>query len=165
MINPRFLNALSAIVLLILITGCQPTTPGQTPGAAVAPLPTDRTPTANEAVGDDPCAARLHDIVGALLSYFIDNHHLPDRLDELKPDLGMELNFTCPASNQPYAYSAGGLFAPGKSKRIIVWDAVPAHHGYRWCILMPHMSPNAPIVPEVVPIPEKEFQTYVPAVQ
>jgi hypothetical protein len=170
MINPRLLNVSSATLLLMLITGCQPTTPGQTPapGVGVAPLPTNHQPTAEEAVGDDPCATRLHDIMGALLTYYIQNHYsLPVRLDQLKPyaDLGTELNFTCPASGQPYSYSPGGLFAPGKTKRIIVWDSTPAHHGYRWCILMPHMSPNSPIVPEVVPIPEKEFQTYVPAVQ
>jgi hypothetical protein len=167
MIHVRLLNVSSAILLLMLITGCQPPTPGQTPApVAVAPLPQGRSATPDEAVGDDPCATRLHDIMGALLSYYIDNNtRLPDRLDQLKGDFGIELKFTCPASGQPYAYSPAGLYAPGKTKRIIVWDSVPAHHGIRWCILMPHMAPNTPIVPEVVPIPEKEFQTYAPAPQ
>jgi hypothetical protein len=170
MINSRLLNTSSAVLLLMLITGCQPTTPGQTTvsGAAVAPLPTGRPPTANEAVGDDPCAARLHDITGALLGFYIaNNNRLPDKLEQIKPyaDFGTELNFTCPASGLPYTYSPAGLMAAGQNKRIIVWDPTPAHNGIRWCILMPHMAPNTAIVPEVVPIPEKAFTAYVPAIQ
>jgi hypothetical protein len=47
---------------------------------------------------------------------------------------------------------------------------VYVHHDYNyqgicWCIFKLHISPNSPIVSEVVRVPEKEYQRYVLAVQ
>jgi hypothetical protein len=132
------------------------------------PLPGDRPATADEAVASDASAARLHDIEGAILFYYIHNQYrLPDALEQIRPyaDFGTDLNFTSPWSGLPYSYSPAGLLASGEDKRIIVWDPKPDKHGIRWCILMPHMQPGVAIVPEVVPLDEKAFDAFVPAIQ
>jgi hypothetical protein len=157
---------LAVLIFCMLSVGCQSTTPTRSGAASAAPLPTDRPPTADEVVASDASAARLHDIVGAILNYYIHNQNaLPNFLEDVKPyaDLGTELNFTSPSSGLPYAYSASGLFIAGQEKRIIVWDPKPNKQGIRWCILMPHMAPGAPIVPEVVAIEEKVFEGFAPA--
>jgi hypothetical protein len=152
---------------LTLLIGCQQPTTSQKPDTPPPPLPTDHRPTADEVVGSDECSNRMHNIEGALLMYYVTNHHLPIVLDEIKPfaDAGTELKLTCPISNQPYVYSQAGLFAAGYDKRIIVWDPAPSHHGNRWCIVMPQAQANGALVPEVVQMPEKAFQAFVPAIQ
>jgi hypothetical protein len=162
--------SLGFLSLAVLTTGCQPTTPIHTGAVAIstAPLPTDRPATADEAVASDESASRLHDIAGAILTYYVENHQrLPNFLEEIKPfaDPGTQLNLTSPSSGQPYIYSPAGLFADGQSKRIIVWEPKPNKQGMRWCLLMPHMAPGTAIIPEVVPIPEKVFEAFIPAIQ
>jgi hypothetical protein len=161
---------LAMMTMPLLVIGCQPPTPspGRPVDISAAPLPTNRPPTQDEAVASDLSASRLHDIVGAILVYYIRNHNrLPDTLEDVRPfaDLGTELNFISPSSGLPYEYSAGGLLAAGQEKRIIVWDPSPNKQGLRWCILMPPMAPGKPIIPEVVPIQEKAFEAFVPAIQ
>jgi hypothetical protein len=161
-------NVIAAALGLVLLVGCQPgATTGQKPGTPPPPLPTDHQPSADEVVGSDECSNRMHNIEGALLMYYATNHRLPISLEEIKPfaDAGTELKFTCPISNQPYVYSQAGLFASGYDKRIIVWDPAPSHHGNRWCIVMPQAQATGALVPEVVQMPEKAFQAFVPAIQ
>jgi len=156
--------------MLLAMAGCQPTTPSPAPvhtgGGAVVPLPTDHAPSAEEAVADDPSAARLQDILGAMLGYYVAHRNrLPDTLADIKPyaDVGTTLNFTSPYSGQPYVYSPAGLL--GGDKKLIVWDPVPNKQGMRWCIIIPHMDPTKPIQTEVVPIPEATFEAFVPPFQ
>jgi hypothetical protein len=154
----------------LLSLGCQPAAPARpdTVGGSAAALPTDHKPTADEVVASDVSASRLHDIVGAILTYYISNgYRLPNFLEDVKPfaDVGTELNFTSPSSGLPYVYSPDGLFTAGSDKRIIVWEPKPSKQGIRWCILMPHIEPGKAIIPEVVPITEKAFAAFVPAVQ
>jgi hypothetical protein len=157
------------IAVAMLLAGCQPTasTPPQKAPIAVTPLPTNRPPTADEAVASDPCSTRLHDIEGALLMYYLVNKQLPATLDQIKPfaDAGTELVLTCPVSNKPYVYSAEGLLAAGYDKRIIVWDPAPVHKGSRWCIVMQRPHPGEALVAEVIQVPEKAFAAFVPAIQ
>ena len=115
---------------------------------------------------DDPSAARLQDILGAMLGYYVAHRNrLPDTLADIKPyaDVGTTLNFTSPYSGQPYVYSPAGLL--GGDKKLIVWDPVPNKQGMRWCIIIPHMDPTKPIQTEVVPIPEATFEAFVPPFQ
>ena len=160
----------TSLAIAILIAGCQARAPepGTSVGISGAPLPTNRPPTQDETVASDVSAARLHDIVGAILTYYISNQNrLPDTLEDVKPfaDAGTELNFISPSSGMPYAYSPAGLLAAGADKRIIVWDPSPNKQGIRWCILMPPISQGKAIIPEVVPIQEKAFEAFLPAIQ
>jgi hypothetical protein len=160
---------IATMLLLSVLTGCQATEPGnaQKPAIATGPLPAGRPPTLDESLASDPCATRLENIEGAMLMYYALNKQLPNTLEDLKPfaDAGTELKLTCPESKLPYVYSAAGLVAAGTDRRIIVWDPTPAHHGMRWCIVMPHAAPGAPLVPQVVPIQEKAFQAFVTPIQ
>src|SRR5205823_6637241 len=112
---------------------------------------------------------RLQDIEGALIAYWAVHHDMPAKLVDLAPfaDTGTELKFTCPVSNQPYVYVPVGLQSAGRTKRIVVHDATPAHDGNRLCILMaplPHTKNWQSPIPyfEVLPVPENLFRTYLP---
>lgn len=164
------LRAAGALLLVAALCGCQPQPRGSQgggaaaarkppgPGSALPPL----TPDAIKAT--DLCAERLQDVEGALLDYYALNHHLPERLDELKSlaGFGTELNFTCPVSKKPYVYTPAGLEAAGRAKRIIVHDAEPVHDGKRWCIMMPPVKPGQQPFMEVLLIEEKDFRAYMP---
>jgi hypothetical protein len=165
----RWTFALS-LAIPIWMTGCQPATPPTVShvGISGAPLPADRPATPDEAVSSDLSANRLHDIVGAILDYYVVNHNrLPDSLEDVRPfaDVGTQLNFTSPSSGLPYQYSPAGLYASGQQKRIIVWEPKPDKQGIRWCILMPPLAAGKAVVPEVVPIQEKTFEAFIPAIQ
>ena len=104
-----------------LAGGCAPRGPspqarqGAAPHATVRPPPPQKRPTTPAAAArtpgaaDDACAARLHDLSGLLLLYFVTNHRLPEKLEDLAPlaDPDMEFGTTCPASppqgDQPLA--------------------------------------------------------------
>jgi hypothetical protein len=173
MLDVRRNSAILITALLLLpsiLTGCQPSPPATSaPKATIsaAPLPAGRQPTVDETLAADPCSTRLEDIEGAMLMYYALNKQLPLSLEALKPfaNTGTELKLTCPESNLPYVYSRDGLVAAGTDRRIIVWDPTPAHHGMRWCIVMPYQKPGDPLVPEVVPIQEKAFQAFVTPIQ
>lgn len=122
-------------------------------GAAGQPVSPD------ELTSKDRCPARLHDLEGALLQYYVDHRTLPENLTELRvyaPNVPM----VCPDSNLPYGYSAGGLRKPGAAKRIIVYDAVRNADGTRWCILATDPRPGKPTETEVVQLPEPLFLAY-----
>lgn len=165
---------LAAGALLALSTACQTVSPppsarhdnrapsGSSPvavnGSGGEPL------TADQAVADDPCAMRLHDIAGAIAEYYALYKTLPQRLADVATmaDLDGPLNFTCPLSGQPYVYVPQGLRAPGRTKLIIVHDAAPSHDGKRWCIVMTPLRPGAAVSLDVVPLPEPIFRAYQP---
>jgi hypothetical protein len=159
------------VMALMTVIGCRSTSTGQNHPTArtiqlsASDLAAGQTLTPDEAVNSDPCAIRLHDIAGDLLLYYAVNKRLPERLEDLR-SLGAdetEPDFTCPLTHQPYVYVPNGLIGPGESKRIIVYDAIPAHNGKRFCILMPiHDKPGAAQSVEVLAVPEARFSTYLP---
>jgi hypothetical protein len=111
----------------------------------------------------DPCAKHLEDISGALLLYYTKNHHWPATLSELAPITGEQLALTCPASNQPYIYNLGGLEGPDDQRRLIVYDATPAHSNARWGIVLGKDIHGGNPTFEVIAIPEVSFRLYHPA--
>jgi hypothetical protein len=87
-------------------------------------------------------------------------------------DLG--LNLICPASHQPYVYNPLGLQSPkGGERRLIVYDATPAHHGRRWGITVAPpkslgvndkgLARMRPLAMSVVDLSEDDFKAYAPA--
>ena len=164
---PRRINLPQiALAISLLTTGCQ-STPPDTKQSAATPMPSDRDVTLDDALSTDPCALRLGDITAALTMFYSLNKRLPSSLDELKPLAapGSDLAFTCPVSSQPYVYSPEGLLSIGTNKKIIIWDATPAHNGSRWCILMPPAQATTAVSFELVALPERAFKTYIPAIQ
>jgi hypothetical protein len=113
----------------------------------------------DELVSGDRCPARLHDIEGALLEYYVDHRALPENLNELHT-YAPNLPLTCPDSNLPYAYAPGGLRKPGATKHIIVYDPNRNPDGTRWCILATDAKPGKPVETEVVQLPEPLFLAY-----
>ena len=81
------------VVLISALAGCQSTTTKQArtePYIRKAPAADAQRNGAqpnkqdiNTISNTDPCAMRLHDICGALLLYYQQNHTLPKRLDDL----------------------------------------------------------------------------------
>ena len=109
------------IGLAALTAGCQTVAPGA------------RRPSAEA----DPCAERLHDICGQLLLYHSFNNRFPKTLGELKPiDPQQSLPLVCPVSGKPYVYNPNGLRIPGRSGRLVLYDATASHSGMRWGILV-----------------------------
>jgi hypothetical protein len=177
----RRCSTVAGATLILLVAGCETTTIKSVPtvdtGARSAPRSpiTDadviaagadgRRLSADDAVGTDASASRLHDIEGALLLYDALHHHLPPTLDDLKPldDAGMELQTNAP-SGQPYLYIPNGLVTLGSNHRIIVADPAPSAAGKRWCILLPPSPARGTgISASVLELPEATFRTYVPA--
>ena len=100
---------------------------------------------------------RLHDLCGPLLMYYRLHQALPQRLAELKemPSFGADVELTCPVSKQPYVYNAFGLPSPDKSERVIIYDATPAHSGFRWAVsIIEPKDANAPLITKVIALPE-----------
>jgi hypothetical protein len=161
-------SAILILAISLFAVGCQtvPAHPRQPVDSGVA-LPTGRLPTDEEAVDSDPCAIRLGQIVECIMQYYLLNKQMPLTLDDLKPlaDPGSTLQLVCTASGLPYQYYPSGLMSAGRSKRIIVYDPTPAHHGSRWCIMMPYTAPGAPMSLFVTLVPEADFKTYVPGIQ
>ena len=112
----------------------------------------------------DPCAVRLHDISGMLLLYYVTNHRLPERLEELAPfaDADVEFAPTCPESGRPYVYVPGGLADSGTGRVLLVYDAVPAHAGVRWVIVASPPEGDQPLATWVMPYTEERFRRHVP---
>jgi hypothetical protein len=113
---------------------------------------------------EDECAARLHDIGGLLLEYFLVNKRLPDRLEDLAPlaDPGTDFQTTCPVSGRPYVYVPAGLSAPGSGRVLMVYDAVPDHAGIRWGLTASPAQGDQPLSTWVMPLTEERLRRYVP---
>jgi hypothetical protein len=166
-------RSILAAVALAMIAGCQSTEPsarhnaGKAAAGSSEQLPADGDHqhfTAEQAVGGDPCAVRLGNLVGAIFSYMAVNKRLPERLDEVAAygDADVPIILSCPASGLPYVYNPNGLAAPGKTKRIIVYDASAAHSGNRWAIFMAPSLPGQAHSLEVLEVPEGVFRLYAP---
>jgi hypothetical protein len=114
---------------------------------------------------DDPCAERLHNLIGPILQYVVLNRQLPPKLDDVKQfaDFGVPADLTCPESKQTYVYVPNGLKHEKQTNVIIVHDAAPAHNNRRWCITMAPRAAGQPIQLEVIDVPEVFFRTYVAA--
>ncbi len=165
-INSRFCFVVVIIGFAVMsaVTGCQPSQPAAaqtTPmihkaagtGAAAAKEPV-------AAISNtDPCAGRLHDISEPLLLYYIQNHRLPGRLEELRAMPGFEsIELTCPVSKRPYLYNPIGLTTAENRSRIICYDAAPSHSGMRWAISITEPEEeNGPLVTKVIALPESHF--------
>jgi hypothetical protein len=165
---------MAAVFLTAAILGCQPAGPPSTAGGQ-QPLPEfhpdSHGDSLDQALGSDPCSARMQDIEGAFLSFLSNNgNQLPDTLEQLKqvPGLGPGLNLNCPVTGQPYLYSAQGLYLPPESRevrKIILWEPTPSHNGSRVCLLIPRLDPGHGVAMEVKLIPEAEFKKAVPPIQ
>lgn len=127
----------------------------------------------------DSCAGRLHDIEGELLEYYRRHQKLPPALQDLRPiaqAFGDEGNYTCPVSGQTYIYVPNGMVIQGDDRRLILYDAVPAHEvavqapgqmphveKARWGLLFGDAYGNRPPSAWVIKIPESLLQHYRPA--
>ena len=156
--------ALALLVgLAVAVAGCEskPTAKG-----APGPRLDGSTPAAQAPISNtDPCAMRLHDLCGPLLMYYRLHHALPQRLEELKevPSFGTDVELTCPVSKQPYVYNAFGLANADRTERVVIYDATPAHSGFRWAIsIIEPQDANAALVTKVIALPESQFQLTIP---
>jgi hypothetical protein len=169
--------AAGAATLLAFAGGCTPKAPpahakGQvrsSPGVRVPATtsqqrPASRTNAASALPAEDECAARLHDLSGLLLQYFLLNKHLPERLEDLAPlaDPGTDFQITCPASGKPYVYVPAGLPGSGSGRVLLVYDAVPAHSGIRWVIAASPPQGDQPLSTWVMPFSEQRFRQHMP---
>lgn len=156
------LHRLIPLLAVLLAVGCETTTttptrrglPARSDGGMPGPLSLD-----------DPCAERLHNLIGPILQYVVLHRDLPPTLEAVKPlaDIDQVIDLTCPASGQPYVYVRGGLKHEKQRNLIIVHDAAPSHNSRRWCITMAPRQPGQPLQLEVIDVPEVFFRTYVPA--
>jgi hypothetical protein len=142
---------------------------GKTPAASKRP--TKSSPRGGGGAGErpneleDPCATRLHELSGLLLTYYAVNKHLPDRLEELAPLIDADATFetTCPASGEPYVYAPSGLqSSAGGERYLVLYDAVPAHGGLRWGIFVAPPHGGQPPATWVILMSEDVFRGYVP---
>jgi hypothetical protein len=166
--NLKSILARLGLILAMVGAGCQtpakPAPPRATTGPAVEQVVTPKNLTPEQQAAVDPCALRLQDICGAILTHYIVHRELPAKLEELKAlaDVGTDLKFTCPVSKLPYVYVPAGLQSMGRTKRIVLHDAEPSHDGNRWCVLMaPIRGGKAPYL-EVILMPSNLFRTYLP---
>lgn len=139
--------SISVVVALAVTVGC----------ASNASNP--RKPAVAPISNTDPCATKLHDVSGAFLLYYRANNRLPNSLAELENLPGDEAigNAACPASGKPYVYTATGIYMVERGQRVILYDATPAHSGYRWAITVLEPVPDEPLQTRVVALPESFF--------
>ncbi len=113
---------------------------------------------ANPSAITDSCDARLQDLAGALLAYYLDHNELPPNLKVLKLPSGDSASaLTCPVSHQPYIYDPQGLPAPDGKSRLVIYDAVPAHGSFRWAVAIAERQGGQPLVANVIAVPEAVF--------
>ncbi|MDB5321850.1 MAG: hypothetical protein JWN40_3481 [Phycisphaerales bacterium] len=152
---------LFAIAAMCGACGCQSKQPAQPAPyihKSTAAAPTAKDPVAT-ITNTDPCAGQLHDISEPLLLYYLKNHRLPGRLEELRAIPGFEsIDLTCPVSKRPYLYNPIGLTTAENRARIICYDPAPSHSGMRWAIsIIEPEDDNGPLVTKVIALPESHF--------
>lgn len=153
-------------LVAVLLGSCSPKDTSQANRPEAGSLPkTASAPISNT----DECAERLHDIIGGLYEYYLGNHRLPARLEDLRQLRGFEkLELTCPVSKLPYVYNPVGIITPDNQPRIICYDAAPSHYGpphveMRWAIsIIEPRELNGPLVAKVVAVPESAFTLKLP---
>ena len=155
--------------------GCAPKDPAGTKGSPPPRVTTstgpgarptqarDGAPTSPTAAQDD-CAARLHDISGLLLLYFVTNRNLPERLEDLAPlsDSPSTFQTTCPVSGRPYVYTRQGLPGAGSDRVLLVHDPEPSHGGLRWVIVASPPQGDQPLSTWVMPYTDQRFRRHAP---
>ena len=162
-VRARFVGAVLLTTLILTAAGCQTTT--KETGRVPLPEPAAHDPAAHpgepvaQISNTDPCAMRLHDICEPLLLYYVMNHRLPDRLEDLRqlPD-SANLELTCPVSHKKYLYNPVGLLDTESKSRVILYDAAPSHSGMRWAVsIIEPEQENGPLVTKVIALPESHF--------
>jgi hypothetical protein len=142
----------------VIVNGSAATPEGQASSTPQVPI--------ERALKSDPCAARLHDIGGAMLQYYALNNRLPATLEELQPlaDLGRPLVFKCPASGEAYTYVPAGLRSAGDDdgRQIVLHDAKGhgGENGTRWTIMMQRPRGRQAAATWVVPLTAGAFRAY-----
>jgi len=126
----------------------------------VPPSPGPTQPIFSEVI--DPCASKLQDIEGALLSYYIAKRTFPARLEEAAPfvDPGKKADFLCPLCNKPYVYlPPGGTAAAGQ---VLAFAPVPDKDGkYRVIKMRPAAGNVMGSLPDVVTMSPDEMKPYL----
>ena len=86
----------------------------------------------------DPCADRLHELAGSLLRYYSLHGTLPQDLRDLHRMAGQGIlpRPVCPVSGEPYIYRKDGVVLEGQAGQLVLYDAVPAHAGMRWGVVI-----------------------------
>lgn len=110
----------------------------------------------------DPCAARLHDVAGALLLYYRVKQQMPAKLEDVRSGVKFaeDLEFTCARNGAPFVYVPNGMAAAGKEQRIVAFDPTPiGRPRFRWCLIAT-VSNSGALITDVVPLEEKVFNTY-----
>jgi hypothetical protein len=120
--------------------------------------PAAQTGNTEDALND--CAERLHSLCGPLLFYYLQNRHFPATLQDLPSDGPEPLPpLLCPETHKPYVYALKNAIPIDNPRGyIIVHDAVPAHDGVRWCIVVsPGDSASDSLIVKSVGIREDRF--------
>lgn len=110
----------------------------------------------------DPCAARLHDVAGALLLYYRVKQQMPPKLEDVRSlgSIAQDLEFSCARNGAPFVYVPNGMASGGKEQRIIAFDPTPVGRPrFRWCLIA-SVSNSGALITDVVPLEEKVFNTY-----
>ena len=147
-------------MLLLASIGCGGK-PAQTKRTAPAPPPlasADATPVIGNT---DACASQMHDLCGAFMFYLSRNPTLPPTLDDLDkkmlPQGGSSQALFCPVAKQAYIYKPNGILLPENNARIILYDAAPAHRGFRMAIRAEEPGDGRAPIMKVVAMPESFF--------
>jgi hypothetical protein len=110
----------------------------------------------------DPCAARLHDLEGLLLKYYITYRKFPDRLEDVTPmaDTGQKVDFACPLCAKPYIYRPPG--GVGVAGQVLAYAPVPSKDGkYRAIKLRTASGSSLGALPDVVTMTPDEIKPYL----
>lgn len=145
-----------SVLLMLMAIGCVNEKPRNArPGGADPQTKSLTAPISNT----DACAMQMHDICGSFLLFFGSQNRLPNQLSELYSTgfLDKDTRFVCPVSQQPYIYNPGGIIMPEQNARIILYDAVAAHSGYRWAISIHDPQPGQPLIAKVIALPDQFF--------
>ena len=135
------------IFVLILLGGCA--APDRKSVPATQPISADIT---------DPCATQLHDLMGGILLHYAQTKALPSDLKSLKLPTGQQSEaLSCPVSHQPYIYDVVGLPGPKEGSRLVLYDPLPAHGGRRWAVMVEDTPAGAPLITQVLLLPETAF--------
>ena len=165
MVGRKLVTVVAGAALLLAGVACESGPKKRPDPLAGIPKPAGPTPpTLEGALLSDACDNRLHDIAGAMLAYYMVHRDLPAKFDDLRSlgDLGIQYNWTCPTTGQPYVYEPAGLHAVKGTKYIVVYDAAPHADGKRNVIFTPEAVRGTTRSFEVLAIPEGLFRTFHP---
>jgi hypothetical protein len=160
----RYVRSICVVLLLslLLAAGCQNASKQKSAPKQRAAVQSNAIPqTANDRLEKTGgCDERLQDIGGLFLAFSSMKHRLPESLDELRamPGAASVGEFSCPVSNQPYAYDRNGIPVPSGAGRIILYDPAPSHGGMRLCLSITETGQGGALVTKVIALPEAFFR-------